>query len=67
MRIRDSVRAQGIAANELGEPIRGVDGRFPRRSHFVEMNPDTALGDLPGSLGSRQPTPYDRDFFHNRN
>jgi hypothetical protein len=66
MGVRESVGTQRVAADELRESARYVDGCSPGRSHLVQMDRNTALGDLPGGFRPRQPTPYDRDFLHNR-
>ena len=46
------VAAKGVAADELGEPIRLVDGGGSDRPHLVQPDPHASRGRLPGSLRS---------------
>ena len=55
------VAAEGIAADELGEPIGLVDGRRPHRPHFVQRDRHAARGRLPGSFGTGEPATDDGD------
>ena len=54
------VAAEGIAADQFGEPIGLVNRRLPDRPHFVERNGNAPRGRLPGCLEPASPPPTTR-------
>ena len=61
-----SVRSEGIAADELGEKRRFVGGREPGRLHLTEPDPPTAPEELPGRLAAGKPPADDGYGFFSR-
>ncbi len=51
------VAAEGVAADELGEPVGLVDGGRTDRPHLVERDRHAARGRLPGRFAAGEPPP----------
>ena len=58
------VAAEGVAADQFGEPIGLVNRRLADRPHFVERNGNAPRGRLPSCLRARQPAANDADHSH---
>ena len=53
-------RFEGVAADELGEPIGLVSGSLRLRAHLAERDPDPALGQRPRCLRAGETSADDR-------
>ena len=60
-RVLQGGAAEGVAADQLRQPIGTVHRGRPNRTHFVERNRDATRGDLPRRLAPRQSAPDDPD------
>ena len=61
---RRVVRAEGIGADEFGEPAGPVRRGRVIRAHFVQNDRDPGLGRLPRSLRAGQPSADDVNGTH---
>ena len=50
VRVGELDRFEGVAADELGQPVGVVRRRLHRRPHLVQRHPDAALRERPGRL-----------------
>jgi len=55
VRVRQFDRFEGVAADELGQPVGLVRGRGAVGPHLVERDGNAALGQRPGGLAPREP------------
>ncbi len=57
------IGAEGIGADELGQPVSAVGFGHAGRAHFVQNHAHAALGHLPGGLGAGKAPADDMDGF----
>jgi hypothetical protein len=61
VRVLERVRSKGVAADQLGEPIRAMHRRAARGAHLVETHPDLAAGELERGFRPGEPGADDDD------